>query len=241
MVKKKLKGLRGLWKYKFDQPFQIVYVLSCMRSGSSLLKSLLQSNLELDYHKEINVYNNGDRFYTYGVLADNQTNGWVIAKKPSSFRDFNSYPNLHLFGREKFIVLFRDPNEIFHSVRNMREDVNKPLSDEAIIDYIQKTTQNLIEFVDANVDQTFVTYYDNLVNNPELELKRIMEFLGNGSDSVKTTYAKELNREGWGFDDPSEKFNSGKIVKEKKQLAIEVPDQMLSDYHRIREKYGFQS
>lgn len=238
MLRKKWQEARGYWHYHFKERFEIIYVLSTMRSGSSLFKSLLQTNLGIPYHKEINLYNRGNRYLSYDTLQRCVHQGIVVAKKPSSFSDFEQYPLLHSFGKEKHLILLRHPNEIYHSVNKMRQEVNRPLESEVIIRYIRKTHENLLHFYTQNSASSKIVFYEDIVQQPEKCLKEILIFLGKEQHTIKTNYPQNLNQAGWGYDDPSEKFNAGRIIKDKKSLPILVPNDLLDYYAQIRKAYA---
>lgn len=102
-------------------------------------------------------------------------------------------PKLHeAFGNVKFIMLYRHPLEIVNSMmgRDMIEyqpDIieyrKKYSSDlEAYCVFVSDQQKAMLDFQRKNPDVTFAVKYENITDNPDVELKKMCEFLDLGFD-----------------------------------------------------------
>lgn len=237
-TREKIHQVQGKFAYHFGEKIRIVYIFSTMRSGSTLLKSLLLENMNIPYYQEISVYNRGDKNLSYFNMFQKRNKGYVVAKQPAYFRNFQTYPNLHHFRDSLCILLFRHPDEIFQSLQNMMSDIGKNRPDSEYENYIHITFKNMLELHQNPQYQSQIVFYDNLTEKPKITLSNLLGFMNYSYENIHTEYQKNLNSGGWGRDDISEKFNSGKIIRKNTQPQPYVTGELLQLYKDIKANYG---
>lgn len=226
-----LRRFKGLYtKSELDQCL-FVYIFSTMRSGSTLLKSLLQENLEHKYYPEIDYYQGGDKLLASYEIHKYVHADEVVLKKPSSFNTYKYYPSFHDFGTAKFLILFRNPNSIFLSIKKMLSELGRDVEDEYINEYILTTFENLWQFYREN-NGSKIVFYEELVNEPIVVLTDIFGFLDRKLKPLKVTYDGSLNH-AYGRDDPSIKFNSGVVHNSNYEGHILVSKKIMDLYEFI--------
>jgi len=236
--RKMIHQIQGKLAYFFGEKIEIVYIFSTMRSGSTLLKSLLLENMDIPYYKEINVYNQGDKNLSYFKIFQKRNKGYVIAKKPASLKDFQTYPVVHPFRNSMYILLFRHPDEIFQSIQNMMSDLGRNEPAQKIDNYIHTTFKNMLNFHQNPQYNSRIVFYQDIVDKPEVVLGNLLQFINYAYESIHTEYQKNLNAKGWGEDDISEQFNSGKIIKKNTSPKRQVAEELLQLYKDIKTKHG---
>lgn len=236
-LKKYLRILKGWSVYHFGAPTEIIYVFSTMRSGSTLLKSLLQENLGITYYPELHILDRGqNKYLTYEKIYQQRQNGYVIAKKPAPYEGFAAYPKVHTFKRQRFILLFRDPNEVLHSIKRMNEDAGVAMDAETVQQYISQVFRQQLAFNQQHPKVSVLVLYEDLIQRPEEEMERLLAFIGYDTERVKTNYRANLNRGPWGTDDISDTFNSGKVVAKKRDLPHLIGPALSELYGEVQRK-----
>ncbi len=193
-----------------------VFILSTMRSGSTLLKALLAeapdvSNLpEVDFQK----LRRRDVRQKLSELAPEPI---VVLKRPAWFHEASSYPKLPPVGNRKFIVLTRD---VHHNVASIRKMVFRTWASH-IPDWVDhwfgegywarvyRLLHNRFEDGDPNV--TWLRYED-LVAEPIRETKRLFDFMGSRQEHGIDSYSPPDGYEWkWGSDDGGPKIQSLRV------------------------------
>ena len=99
----------------------IVFIVSTMRSGSTLLKSLLATAPDISHLPETDFSKyHGKRSWRLKTLSSDPI---IVVKKPASFDDEN-YPQLPQLPRTKTIILIRDAYESVRSLKKMVDEVS---------------------------------------------------------------------------------------------------------------------
>lgn len=119
-LSRKLYLLREASKQK-----SIVFLVCTMRSGSTLLKSLLATAPDISHLPEVDFNNyHGNRSWRLKTLSSDPI---ILIKKPASFEEEN-YPQLPQLRRSKSIILVRDAYETVRSLKKMVDQVHPHLS-----------------------------------------------------------------------------------------------------------------
>lgn len=188
----------------------MVFILSTMRSGSTLLKSLLAVPEETSHLPEVH-------FHKYKWLQQFRLKALseksiIVLKKPSWVGEKN-YPTLPDFLDSKKIILIRHPYETIVSIRKMKKDIDPQnkldWDDTTLLAYWNETYENLLK---SATSTDLIIRYEELVENPIDVTSELFEFIGlsnqEGVDSYKppTKYSWS-----WHNDDGGEKIKSLKV------------------------------
>lgn len=208
-----------------------IFILSHMRSRSSLLSHLLgnhpeicgYSELHYDYPKSssllklhLELYKDlkdikNSRFYLDKILH----NSFVIAD------EILSKPNVHL------LILYRDPEATVKSIVKMGEVTGKSeyLDTEQMLRYYIDRMSYLIE-VSKKYDNIHIVESEEIVENTPQVLKELANWLNLGSD-ISETY-RSFNKTGKpGHGDPSSNISTGKIIKTQNKQTVEFNNDLL--------------
>lgn len=189
-----------------------VLVLSSMRSGSTLLKSVLGQAPDVSLLDEFNFipYADHNRYFFHWLVTRLSDRPIVVLKKP-----FNNMAELKaLYGRVPLdnplrIVLFRNPYDTLLSLKAMQRKYGyRTFSDEECVAYWCDT----YEAIFANTDvtrRTLAVRYEALTQAPAEVTQRIFRFIGSRHETGVDRYAAHDWKKG--RDDDSEKIRSGAV------------------------------
>lgn len=204
----------GFFRYHFAPRKKIVLVLSSMRSGSTLLKSLMGQAGDVSLLDEFHFipYANHNKYFFYHLVSRLTDKPIVVLKKPFN----NVADHISLYGKAPLadvsrIVLFRHPYETLLSLKEIQRRKNyRVFSDEECIKYWCDTYESIFNNVGTSRDILFVQY-EKLTSQPDEETRRIFEFIG----SSERGGVQEYKKHNWqsGLDDDSDKIHSGRIHK----------------------------
>lgn len=204
----------GFFTYHFAQRKKIVIVLSSMRSGSTLLKSLMGQAQDVSLLDEFHFipYANHNKYFFYHLVSRLSDKPIVVLKKPFN----NVSAHLPLYGKTPLadvlnIVLCRHPYETLLSLKAMQRRKNYPVfSDEECVKYWCDTYEAIFDNIDTSRDTLFVQY-EKLTSQPAEETRRIFEFIGSTQQGGVNGYREYAWKPG--LDDDSDKVRSGTIHK----------------------------
>lgn len=230
------KLLKPYFQYRLEQrshPLKYLFVLSPMRSGSSLLVHLLNSNPEIEGF--------GESHCTYANYQDLEKLIYRTAVIQTSFNFENASYVMDKVVRNhelsndilanqgtKFIFLLRDPTASFKSAANLGKACYG-LSQYQHFDTWVQYYQERLDFLKTIAQQVnskerclFVNYED-LLHNTQASLKKFQDFL-----QTKATFSEDYtvskNTGVLRYGDPSEILKLGKISRQEKstekQLSI---------------------
>lgn len=195
---------------------KFVFILSTVRSGSTLLKALLSKGGNVSHIPEVNFFHD-DNLDNLKSRAISQTDkDIIVCKIPKWFNSYD-YPRFNLNGN-KSIIIFRCCYDVIHSIRKMLEDNPEPkfqnISDDELIDYWCETYEQLLDGTNAlSRDNTHIVNYNDLLNYPKIITKQLFEFIESDLTEGVDTYEKSGSvKWEWGHDDGSEKIRSCKVL-----------------------------
>ena len=189
-----------------------VIVLSSMRTGSTLLKSLLGQAADVSLLDEFNfiTYANHNRYFFHWLVSRLSDRRIVVLKKP-----FNNVPqDKSLYGRVPLtgvlrIVLFRNPYETLLSLKAMQRKYGyREFGDQECVDYWCDTYEAIFTNTDTTRD-TLGVRYEELTRQPAEVSQRIFRFMGSSHESGVERYGSHDWKKG--RDDDSDKIRSGTV------------------------------
>jgi hypothetical protein len=204
--------LLGWLTFGRSQGRTCVLVLSSMRSGSTLLKSMLGQAADVSLLDEFNfiTYAKHNRYFFHWLVTRLSDRRIVVLKKP-----FNNVPqHKALYGLVPLdnplrIVLFRNPYDTLLSLKAMQRKYGyRTFSDEACVDYWCDTYEAIFANTDTARD-TLAVRYEDLTRAPAVVTQRIFRFIGSRHDAGVVRYAAHDWKKG--RDDDSEKIRSGAV------------------------------
>lgn len=171
----------GFLKYHRAPRARVVLVLSSMRSGSTLLKSLMGQGGDVSLLDEFHFipYANHNKYFFYFLVSRLSDKPIIVLKKPFN----NVAAHLPLYGKTPLsrvlnIVLYRHPYETLISLKALQRSKHYgEFSDEQCVDYWADTYEAIFSNVDTNRDILFVRY-EYLTEQTEYVTGRIFEFIG---------------------------------------------------------------
>ncbi|MFD3322809.1 hypothetical protein [Alteromonas macleodii] len=208
-----------------------LFILSHMRSRSSLLSHLLGSHPEicgygelhydyptptslfkmhLELYKDLNDIN-GSKYYLDKVLH----NSYVISNK------ILSNPKVHI------LVLFREPKATIRSLVKMGEETNKPEYSNTgkMLQYYIKRISYLLD-ISKKFSKVHIVESDKVVKDTANTLTELSDWLNLDSELSENYHL--FNKTGKaGHGDPSPSIGSGKIIETNNSQSIELDEDLL--------------
>jgi len=209
---------------------KVVCIVSTMRSGSTLLKSLIATAQDTSDLPEVDF------------SAFRSTSSWrlrvlskaeiVVLKFPRSFR-METYPLLPRGRKLKVIFLVRDVYSTVNSLVKMIEatgvDSDGEWTKKKLANvYWTSTNQKLLDLKrDASLDIMMVKY-EELVDSPIVVTGQVFKFIGSKTKLGVDTYKKPSKYSWrWGSDDGGEIIKSLKVQK---RSDDEVKEHLQGDF-----------
>lgn len=225
---------------EITRPKSIVLILGSMRSGSTLLKSLLANAPDISYLPEVDFQKySGLKALKLKLLAKEEI---LVLKKPAKY-DAVKYPQVPRLISPKKIILIRDVGPTVNSLIRMNQAIDKnkfnQSPEELAINYWARTYLNLLDTFEIDNEETLLVKYEDLVSDPIGVTSSLFKFVGSEQMSGVDTYVPpESYKWGWGNDDGGEKI---------KTLAIQSDNEPLShqDYYdhpevkKLRELFNY--
>lgn len=189
-----------------------VLVLSSMRTGSTLLKSMLGQAADVSLLDEFNfiTYARHNRYFFHWLVSRLSGRRIVVLKKP-----FNNVPqDKSLYGLMPLqgvlrIVLFRNPYETLLSLKAMQCKYGyRVFGDQECVDYWCDTYEAIFANTDTSRD-TLGVCYEELTRQPAEVTRRIFRFIGSTHKSGVERYGAHDWKKG--RDDDSDKIRSGAV------------------------------
>ncbi len=204
----------GFFQYHLGRRKRIVVVLSSMRSGSTLLKSLLGQAPDISLLDEFHFipYARRNKYFFYHLVSRLSDKPIVVLKKP-----YNNVPeHLELYGKTPLedaltIVLYRGPYETLLSLKALQARKGYGVfDDERCVKYWCDTYRAILENVAIGPRTLFVRYED-LTTHPRERTEQIFRFLGSSQEAGIGGYGAYDWRSG--LDDDSDKIRSGSVQR----------------------------
>jgi hypothetical protein len=216
-----------------NDSYKILFLLSHMRSGSSLLTHILSSNPEIigygethiQYFSEesfqqlmLKIYLNVPEFRRIKDLKNFRMNHHYILDKVLHNNKFLEHSfltskNVHV------IFLLREPQRTLHSIL----DLKPHWSEEKALLYYGDRLKNLELYAQIinNSDRAFFLTYEQLLNSTDLVLEKLQGFLKT-KHSFTENY-KVLKTTGQpGVGDSKENIKAGQILRHSRELSTHV-------------------
>jgi hypothetical protein len=220
------------------QPYQVLFILSHMRSGSSLLTHILNSNPEIIGFGETHlIYENERDFKTlmfklYWRFKDLNMNHRYILDKvlhDQKFLDTSFLQSEAL----KTIFLLREPQRTLPSILDIKPHHNE---EQALEYYVHRLAglEGYAKLINSQEKSLFITHHQ-LLNQTQLVFTNLQNHLG-----TKTGFSEEyqvLKTTGTrGIGDSSENIKAGKIIKKDRKLDIEISDRVLAQAQKAYDR-----
>lgn len=213
-------------------------MLSAMRSGSTLLKSLLANAPDTSHLPEVDFQKYAtQRSWKLKTLSKARI---IILKKPAPF-DIQDYPTLPKVQNARNIVLVRDVYDTVFSVKRMIDEVYPHLKEEwtydkLVHDYWYATYKNILDKVNVDDVKTMLVRYEDLTAHPLKETQRLFKFMGSEQKEGVTEYfpPKDFQWK-WGSDDGGQKLKTLKIEASRSERNDQQLMQILSNSQKVQE------
>ena len=231
-----------LWE---DKTF--VFIVCSMRSGSTLLKSLLAMAPDTSHLPEVNFEKYTKKEIKNLIRLDPAR--ILILKSPAWYKSVKTYPKIPKIQNAKYIILVRDVYNTVKSIEKMNENVSTFLKtswskEQLVNDYWYTLYHNVLQRNRFTGKQAITIRYEDLVQEPEIVTKRLFSFIGSEQKRGVMTYAAPTSYDWqWGMDDGGEKI---------KTLSVQRPDENYSDKEllaiikaspkvlKLRAHYGYE-
>ncbi|MEA5534300.1 sulfotransferase family protein [Crocosphaera sp. XPORK-15E] len=211
------------------KPFRILFILSHMRSGSSLLTHLLNSNPEIIGYGETHINYASELdfktliFKVYRTMKDYQMNHKYVLDKVL---------HNHKFLADDFLVsdqvyslfLIREPQRTLASILEIKPHLNE----EKALTYYQERLEILESYAKLinNKKRSFFITYEQLINQSDLVLNSLKFFLET-QDSFSEQYETLKTTGMRGIGDSSENIKAGHIIRNRKQSDIKISSELV--------------
>ena len=223
----------------------IVFIVSTMRSGSTLLKSLLATAPDISHLPETDFSKyHGKRSWRLKTLSADPI---IVVKKPAPFANDN-YPALPQLARTKTIVLVRDAYESVRSLKKMVDQVYPDLSEqwtyqELLNNYWLPVTSSLLDKAGQAGPDWLLVRYEDLIQTPIPITEKLFRFIGSQQRDGVDRYTPPSSYEwAWGNDDGGDKIKSFRVQYEPPVRADEQLLQLITSSPAVatlRERLGY--
>jgi len=206
---------------------QWLFILGHMRTGSSLLVHILNSNPEILGYGETHLDYRGR-----GSLAKLHDHVCEQFERHDEFVDGNTIYAMdkvlwpHIKNRSvlrvrplKIIVIVRDPADALPSI--LSRDLDSIQTPEEALDYYVRTIQRVGEELRACGRPFVLLTYSDLVNNTEDELKKITDYLDLDTPLI-AEYEQMWSTGKPGIGDPSSNIREGKVTRTKTSYEVQI-------------------
>ncbi len=207
----------------------IVLVLSTMRAGSTMVKALLASAPDVSNLPEVNfqMFEGEQALDRIGALSPERI---VVLKRPGWFNELHSYPRIPPCPGIRRILLVRDAYPTAASVRRMLfrswEKKLRLMGNRFIAEsYWCGIYENLLETEAESSDLTIRVRYEDILQDPIKETKRLFSFIGSSQTEGVDCYPPPENYKWkWGQDDGSDNI---------KTLSVQKPRPLTCEHQRL--------
>ncbi len=164
-----------------------IFIFGCGHSGNTIINKILSNHKNIygvDYETEIflkrsnmiltflNDFNKKRKYFN---------KKWFCEKTPKHVHHINK---LYLFTKNpKIIIMIRDGRDVVASLNKRYNDFNKSVS--RWIDNNNEWLKNI------HKEDFHILKYEDFISNPELELKKICNYIGEEYDENMLNYKKE--------------------------------------------------
>lgn len=192
----------------------LVYLISTMRSGSTLLKSLLASAPDVSHLPEVDFQKyNARNAWKLKALSPKRI---IVLKKPAAFNDPN-YPQFPTHKSTKKVILIRDAYETVLSLKKMIQEAYPDLDNQwdynrLLHEYWHPVSETLFHYAENTAENTLLIRYEDLLKAPIDTTAQLFRFLGSEQSSGVDTYQPPSTYTwAWGNDDGGRKIKSNQV------------------------------
>jgi hypothetical protein len=212
-----------------SNPYQVLFILSHMRSGSSLLTHILNSNPEIIGYGETHLEYTSEQdfkallfrlYWRFRTLNMNHT--YLLDKVLHD----NKFINTDFLRSDSIrsVFLLREPQGTLPSILYIKPHHNE---DQALEYYIHRlgTLENYAKLINSQEKSLLITH-EQLVNQSPLVFQSLQSHLkthvgfSEEYQVLKTTGTR-------GIGDSSENIKAGRIIKKVRKLEIPISDRVL--------------
>lgn len=208
-----------------------------MRSGSTLLKSLLATAPDISHLPETDFQDySGLRRLMLKTLSDKRI---ILVKKPAPYDDAN-YPILNSFEKVRKIILIRDVYDTVLSLQSMNQAIDTDKYSHMDLHYLAETYWcNTYEQILRNTpsdSHRLLIRYEDLVTMPEESTKKLFNFVGSSQRKGVSSYASPTDYQwSWGNDDGGELIKSLKVTASAKPRTHVKLNDIINNSTRIQQ------
>ncbi|MEO1530099.1 MAG: sulfotransferase domain-containing protein [Planctomycetota bacterium] len=191
-----------------------VFLLSTMRSGSTLLKSLLAAAPDVSHLPEHDFQRySSHNSWRIKTLSDKPI---ILMKRPAGYEE-QDYPIVPSYSPAKAIVLFRDAYETVVSLRKMNEvaypEITSHWTPERLLtQYWLPVTESLWKYTQDHPGQHAWLRYEDLLTHPLENTMRLFSYIGSSQERGVDRYAPPDDYQwAWGNDDGGEKIKTNRV------------------------------
>lgn len=239
-IQRKLFVLRQVSRRK-----TAVYLLSTMRSGSTLLKSLLAAAPDISHLPEHDFQRyTAQNSWRIKTLSDAPI---ILMKKPAAY-DALDYPVLPPFKPAHTIVLFRDAYETVASLHKMNQKAYPDLveywtAERLLLEYWLPINRKLWQLVDQEPKRLCWLRYEDILSHPIDTTARLFSHIGSSQKEGLDQYKPPSNYQwAWGNDDGGEKIKTNRVqpqvLQRNNQQLLQLIEQN-EDVIKLRTKLGY--
>ncbi|MEL4896994.1 sulfotransferase family protein [Crocosphaera sp. Alani8] len=200
-------------------PFRILFVLSHMRSGSSLLTHLLNSNPEIIGYGETHINYSSEldfeklMFKVYWTIKDYKMNHKYVLDKVLHNHKFLA--DDFLISEQVYsIFLIRKPQRTLASIL----EIKPHWSEEKALNYYEERLEILESYAKLinNKKQSLLITSDQLINQTDLVFNKFQKFLQT-KESFSEQYETLRTTGRKGIGDSSENIKAGYIIRNRRE------------------------
>ncbi len=251
---RKLKGdlVNGYYRYRIntphqpdrvlfrDSPFEFIFILSHMRSGSSLLTHLLSANPEILGFGETHIrYQSAQDFKSLLFKLHTRLSDRTMSRRYALDKLLHNNKlvdeQLLLFPNLKIIFLLRDAAPSIPSILKLKPH----LTEAEAVQYYVTRLDKLVDYANLLADQkpSLLITHDQLIHQTQPVFDRLQNFL-----QVSQPFTEEyqlLSTTGMKYvGDTSENIKAGRILRtpksEKVAIAAEVMEPAIAAFNRCQ-------
>jgi hypothetical protein len=221
-----------------------IFLLSHMRSYSSLLSHILGSHNEISGYSEMHLsYKNKSdltvlRYRVYSMNNNNLDGTYVFDKILH-----NHYISNELLNSKniKNLFMLRAPEDTIKSISKMSSNLNNPVrlnSFDKIGNYYIERLKHLSELVKRTNRNAVYLDAEKIVHNTDFVLGYLTDWLQLPT-KLSSEYKTFSHTGKPGFGDPSDNIKQGKIIKNRETADVTIPEELLKkaneEYLKCRE------
>jgi hypothetical protein len=221
------------------KPLKILFILSYMRSGSSLLTHLLNTNPDIIGYGETHLkYTSEQNFKdlitkVYWQMREYKMNHTYVMDKVLHNNKFINYDFLQL-PQVYSIFLLREPQRTLASICDLKPHWGQQKAVNYYGDRLSMLA-NYAQFIN-NQEHCLLLTYEQILNNTDLIFSKLQEFLQTQTDfSEKYQILSTTGVKGVG--DSSENIKAGNIVRESRKLSTEISSDVVLKAKEHFDKY----